>query len=117
MRWTLSSGDKKSSICRLRQDLQGRLGFIQDLQQGLGEKHKAFQGFADPGSVQYTSMYRTRQLAEFTKIANYRRLVAVNQSEPTAGPTGGWRLRSVVEVVVVPALVIVVVVALQSSVV
>ena len=39
------------------------------------------------------------------------------QSEPTAGPTSGWRLRSVVEVVVVPVVVVVAVVVLQSSVV
>ena len=47
-------------------------------------------------------------------------MVAVNdgsQSEPTDGPTCGWRLRSVVEVVVVPVVVFVVVVVLQSSVV
>ena len=38
------------------------------------------------------------------KIANYRRLVAVNyasQSKPTDGPTSGWTQRSVVEVVAV----------------
>ena len=59
-------------------------------------------------------------MAEVSKIANYRRLVAVDhgsQSEPTAGPTSGWKLRSVVEVVVVPVVVVVVVVVLQSSVV
>ena len=42
--------------------------------------------------------------AEVSKIANYRRLVAVNhgsQSEPTDGPTSGWRQRSVAEVAVV----------------
>ena len=39
--------------------------------------------------------------------SNYRRLVAVNhgnhgsQSEPTDGPTSGWRQRSVAEVAVV----------------
>ena len=57
-----------------------------------------------------------KAVAEFSKIANYRRLVAVNQSETTAGPTSGWRLRSVVEVVVVPVVVVVVVVVLQSGV-
>ena len=59
-------------------------------------------------------------MAEVSNIANYRRLVAANhgsQSESTAGPTSGWRLRSVVEVVVVPVVVVVVVAALQSSVV
>ena len=43
-------------------------------------------------------------MAEVSKIANYRRLVAVNhgsQSERTDGPTSGWRQRSVVEVAVV----------------
>ena len=59
-------------------------------------------------------------MAEVSKIESYRRLVAVNhgsQSEPTAGPTSGWRLHSVVEVVVAPAAAVVVVIALQSSVV
>ena len=40
-----------------------------------------------------------KAVAEVSKIANYRRLVAVNhgsQSEPTDGPTSGWRPRSVV---------------------
>ena len=42
--------------------------------------------------------------AEFSKIANYRRLVAVNhgsQSKSTDGSKSGWRQRSVVVVVVV----------------
>ena len=42
-------------------------------------------------------------MTEASKIANFRRLVAVNdglQSEPTDGLTSGWRQRSVVEVVV-----------------
>ena len=42
--------------------------------------------------------------AEDSKIANYRRLVAVNhgsQSEPTDGPTRGGRQGSVVEAAVV----------------
>ena len=59
-------------------------------------------------------------MAEVSKIANYRRLVAVNhgsQSDPTAGPITGWRLGGVVEIVVVPVVVVVVVVVLQSSVV
>ena len=41
---------------------------------------------------------------EVSKIANYRRLVAVNhglQKDPTDGPTSGRRQRSVVEVAVV----------------
>ena len=45
-----------------------------------------------------------RAVAEDSKIANYRRLVAVthgSRSEPTQGPTSGWRQRGVVEVVVV----------------
>ena len=61
-----------------------------------------------------------KAVAEVSKIAHYRRSVAVNhgsQSKPTAGPTSGWRLRSVVEVVVVPVVVVIVVVVLQSSVV
>ena len=44
-----------------------------------------------------------RAVAEVSKIANYRRLVDVthgSRSEPTQGPTNGWRQRSVVEVVV-----------------
>ena len=44
-----------------------------------------------------------KAVAEVLKIANYRRLVAVNhrsQSEATDGPTSGWRQRSVVEVAV-----------------
>ena len=43
-------------------------------------------------------------MAEVSKRANYRRVVAVNhgsQSEPTDGPRSGWRQRSVVEVAVV----------------
>ena len=63
---------------------------------------------------------RHKALAEVSKIANYRRLVAVNhgsQSESTAGPTSGWRPCSVVAVVVVPVVVVVVVLVLQSSVV
>ena len=43
-------------------------------------------------------------MAEVSKIANYRRLVAVNhasQSKPTDGAKSGWRQRSVVVVVVV----------------
>ena len=39
-----------------------------------------------------------------------------SQSEATDGPTSGWRLRSVVEVVAVLVAVIVVVVVPQSSV-
>ena len=42
--------------------------------------------------------------AEVSKIANYRRLVAVNhasQSKPTDGLKSGWRQRRVVVVVVV----------------
>ena len=38
-----------------------------------------------------------KAVAEVSKIANYRRLVAVNhgsQSEPTDGLTSGWRQRS-----------------------
>ena len=62
-----------------------------------------------------------KAVAEVSNIANYRRLlVALNhgsQREPIAGPTSGWRLRSVVEVVVVPVVVVVVVVVLQSGVV
>ena len=45
-----------------------------------------------------------KAVAEVSKIANYRMLVAANhgsQSELTDGPTSGWRLRSVVEVVAV----------------
>ena len=44
-----------------------------------------------------------KAVAEVSKRANYRRLVAVNhgsQSEPTAGPTSDWRQCSVVEVAV-----------------
>ena len=55
-----------------------------------------------------------KAVAEVSKIANYRRLVAVNhgsQSEPTDGPITGWRLRSVVVVVV--GLVVGVVVVVQ----
>ena len=40
-----------------------------------------------------------KAVAEVSKRANYRRLVAVNhgwQSEPTDGPTSGWRQRSAV---------------------
>ena len=47
-----------------------------------------------------------KAVAEISKIANYRRLVAVNhgsQSQPTDGPTSGWRQRGVVEVAVVLA--------------
>ena len=43
-------------------------------------------------------------MAEVSKIANYRKLVAMNdgtQSEPTDGSKSGWRQRSAVEVVVV----------------
>ena len=43
-------------------------------------------------------------MAEVSKVANYRRLVAVNhgpQSQPTDGSKSGWRQRSVVVVVVV----------------
>ena len=45
-----------------------------------------------------------KAVAEVSKIANYRRLFAVNpgsQSEPTDRPTSGWRQRGVVEVAVV----------------
>ena len=45
-----------------------------------------------------------KALAEVSKIANYRRLVAVNhgsQSKATDGSKSGWRQRSVVVVVVV----------------
>ena len=43
-------------------------------------------------------------MAEVSKIANYRRLVAVNhgsQSKSTDGSKSGWRQRSVVVVVIV----------------
>ena len=46
-------------------------------------------------------------MAEVSKIANYRRLVAVtheSQSEPTDEPTSVWRQGSVVEVVVAIAV-------------
>ena len=42
-----------------------------------------------------------KAVAEVSKIANYRRLVAVNhglQRDPTDGPTSGRKQRSVVEV-------------------
>ena len=45
-----------------------------------------------------------KAVAEVSKIAKYRRLVAVNhgsQSEATGGPTSGWGQRNVVEVAVV----------------
>ena len=44
-----------------------------------------------------------KAVAEVSKIANYRRLVAVNdglQSEPTDGLTSGWRQRSGIVIVV-----------------
>ena len=53
-------------------------------------------------------------MAEVSKKANYRRLVAVNygsQSKSTDGPTSGWRQLIVVAVVVV--IVVGVVVAVQ----
>ena len=43
-------------------------------------------------------------MAEVSKVASYRRLVPVNhesQSDPTDGPTSGWRQRSGVVVVLV----------------
>ena len=58
--------------------------------------------------------------AEVSKMANYRRLVGANyrsQSELTDGPTSGWRLRSVIEVVFALVVVVVVVFVLQGSVV
>ena len=45
-----------------------------------------------------------KAVAEVSKIANYRRLVAVNlgsQSESTDGSKSGWRQRSAVVVVAV----------------
>ena len=50
-------------------------------------------------------------MAEVSKIANYRRLVAVNhasQSKSTDGSKSGWRQRSEVVVVIVTVVVIVV---------
>ena len=55
-----------------------------------------------------------KAVAEVSKIANYRRLVAVNhasQSKPTDGSKSGWRQRSVVAVEV--EIVVGVVVVLQ----
>ena len=52
-------------------------------------------------------------MAEVSKIANYRRLVAVNhgsQSKSTDRSKSGWRQRSVVLVVVVIVVGVVVVV-------
>ena len=80
----------------------------------MSTNHK--HGLKAYGSYQYVPH---KAVAEVSKIENYRRLVAVNhgsQSEPTAGPTSGWRLRSVIEVVVVLVVVVVVVVVLQGSV-
>ena len=48
-----------------------------------------------------------KAVAEVSKIANYRRLVAVNhgsQSKSTDGSKSGWRQRSVVVVVIVVAM-------------
>ena len=48
-----------------------------------------------------------KAVAEVSKIANYRKLVAVNhgsQSKSTDGSKSGWRLRSVVVVVIVVAM-------------
>ena len=48
-----------------------------------------------------------KTVAEVSKIANYRRLVAVTDgspSEPTDGLSSGWWRRSVIEVVVVIAV-------------
>ena len=48
-----------------------------------------------------------KAVAEVSKIAKYRRLVAVNhasQSKSTDGSKSGWRQRSVVVVVVVIAV-------------
>ena len=62
--------------------------------------------------------HKAKAVAEVSKIAKYRRLVAVNhgsQSESTDGPTSGWRLRNVVKVVVVLVVVVVVAVVLQSG--
>ena len=61
-----------------------------------------------------------KAVAEVSKIAIYRELVAVNhgsQSDSTDGPTNGWRQRTVVEVVVVLVVVGFLVVVLLSSVV
>ena len=52
----------------------------------------------------HTPVVPHKAVAEVSKIAIYRRLVAVNhgsQSEPTNGPKSGWRQRNVVVVVVV----------------
>ena len=54
-----------------------------------------------------------KAVAEVSKIANYRRLVAVNhgsQSKSTDGSKSGWRQRSVGVVVVVIVVGVVVVV-------
>ena len=63
-------------------------------------------------------------MAEVSKIANYRRLVAVKhglQSKSTDGPKSCWRQRSVVVVVVVivvgVVVVMVIVVEVKSGVV
>ena len=48
-----------------------------------------------------------KAVAEVSKIASYRRLVAVNhglQSKATDGSKSGWRQRSVVVVVIVVAM-------------
>ena len=48
-------------------------------------------------------------MAEVSKIANYRRLVAVkhgSQSKSTDGSKSGWRQRSVVVAVVVVVMVV-----------
>ena len=48
-----------------------------------------------------------KAVAEVSKIANYRRLVAVqhgSQSKSTDGSKSGWRQRSVVVVVIVVAM-------------
>ena len=56
----------------------------------------------------YYQYVRHKAVAEVSEIGNPKeRFVAVNngsQSEPTDGPTSGWRQRSVVEVVVVAEL-------------
>ena len=49
-----------------------------------------------------------KAVAEVSKIANYRRLVAVNhgsQSKSTDASKSGWRQRSVIVVVVVSVVV------------
>ena len=57
-------------------------------------------------SVEYQYVPR-KAVAEVSKIASYRRLVAVkhgSQSKSTDGSKSGWRQRSVVELVIVVAM-------------